>query len=802
MAEVKEATSCFHCGDPCADTTLKRSGHTFCCEGCANVHELLSDSGLGEFYSLNDRPGRKMDHRSDPGRYSFLDLEEVRKRLLAFDEGGIARLVMRIPAIHCSSCIYLLENLPRLDSTVLATNVNFVRKEATVTFRINELPLSALATLLDKIGYPPDLSLKDLETSGPAKEDRDLLYRLGVAGFCFGNIMLLSFPEYLSGHRVVEAQYQYFFNLLNLLLGLPVFFYSAMIYMRSAWSAVRYRALNIDVPLALGIVVLFGRSAYEIISGTGVGFMDSLAGLIFFLLVGRWFQERTYRALSFDRDYRSYFPMAVNRVNGGAEEPVMLADLRGGDEVIIRSNAIIPADAELVSDSASIDYSFVTGEAEPVGKRKGEQLFAGGRQVGGAIRIRLRTSVTQSYLTQLWERSDQRKDAMGRVGTIMDGVARRFTLYIITVAVVAGVAWSFIDPSRVFDVVTSVLIIACPCGLAITIPFALGSAMRILSRNGLHMRDTASVERMAEVDTAVFDKTGTLTESDGAEVTFVGDMPYGAESLFAHLAAQSAHPLSRAVARWCRAQVPNHRPQEVQGFVESIGKGISGRVAATRLRLGSGSWLLGDSAPKADGTTRVYAESDGLVHGFFAISKPLRIGVEDAVRQVSSTMPVHLLSGDRDTERNRFGHLFPVGQMHFGQSPFEKRDRICALQQNGHKVLMLGDGLNDSGALRQSDVGISVVDDLAQFTPACDAILEAERLQTLPQLMRFSRLSLKVVRVGFTTSFLYNTTGIILAVQGLVSPVVAAVLMPLSSITVVIIGTIGTELVARRVFSK
>jgi Cu+-exporting ATPase len=654
--------------------------------------------------------------------------------------------------------------------------------------------------LLDRIGYAPDLSLKDLEASNPEKEDRDLLYRLGVAGFCFGNIMLLSFPEYLSGHRVVEAQYQFFFNLLNLLLALPVFFYSAMIYLRSAWSALRYRALNIDVPLALGIVVLFGRSAYEILSGTGVGFMDSLAGLIFFLLVGRWFQERTYRALSFDRDYRSYFPMAVNRVMAGVEEPVMLADLSAGDEVIIRSNAIIPADADLLSDAASIDYSFVSGEADPVGKRKGEQLFAGGRQVGSAIRVRLRTSVTQSYLTQLWEHSDQRKEAMGRVGTLMDGVARRFTIYIITVALVAGAVWSFIDPSRVFDVVTSVLIIACPCGLAITIPFALGSAMRILSRNGLHMRDTASVERMAEVDTAVFDKTGTLTESDGAEVIFIGDMPVGTESLLADLASQSAHPLSRATARWCKAQVSAYQPVEVYDFVESIGNGISGRVGAVRLRLGSGTWLLGENAPLADGTTRVYAEMDGLVRGYFAITKPLRRGVEDAVRQVSTTMPVHLLSGDRDTERSRFAHLFPIGQMHFGQSPFEKRDRISALQKEGHKVLMLGDGLNDSGALRQSDVGISVVDDLAQFTPACDAILEAERLQTLPRLLQFSRLSLKVVRVGFTTSFLYNTTGIILAVQGLVSPVVAAVLMPLSSITVVIIGTIGTQLVARRVF--
>lgn len=797
MPSITQDLACRHCGDAIDAKPITRVGENFCCEGCATVYCLLHDNGMADFYALNDRPGRKMDYQSDQGRYAFLDLDEIRSKLLSFNESGVARLVWRVPAIHCSSCIYLLENLPKLNGAVLASNVNFVRKEATITFRISDLKLSELAVLLDHIGYPPDLSLKDLDHKEPVKADRDLLYRLGVAGFCFGNIMLLSFPEYLSGHEVVEPQYQYFFNLLNLALGLPVFFYSAMIYLRSAYTAVAHRSLNIDVPLAIGIVALFGRSAFEILSGTGVGFMDSLAGLIFFLLVGRWFQDRTYKALSFDRDYRSYFPMAVTRISGNKEEPVMLADLKAGDDIIIRSHAIIPADAELLSNTAKLDYSFVTGESEPVTKHRGDQLFAGGRQVGASIKVRLRSSVTQSYLTQLWEQSGERKESMGKVGTVMDRVARRFTIYILTVAAIAAVAWWFIDPNRIVEVVTAVLIIACPCGLAITIPFALGNAMRLLARNGLHVRDTASIERLAEIDTAVFDKTGTLTESEGAMVSFTGDLDTSLEPHVSSLANQSAHPLSKAISKFLGNQ---YSDGSILSYEEHPGKGIEALVGGAALKLGSATWLLGRDDARNEAGSRVYVEVDGLVRGYFTVVKPLRKGVEGAVKSIADQTEVHLLSGDRDTEKSRFSGLFDDAKMYFGQTPFDKRERIKQLQADGKKVMMVGDGLNDSGALGQSNVGISVVDDLAQFTPACDAILEAHRISDLPQFMQFSKTAMKVVRVGFITSFLYNSTGIILAVQGLVSPLVAAILMPLSSITVVALGTLGTELMARKIF--
>lgn len=793
MAATNTLSNCYHCGEECREEEILHKEHTFCCEGCRTVFDLLDQNGLCNYYDMEGSPGAQMLRTEVGDRFAFLDLEDIREQLVDFSDGGLTKVTFFIPNIHCSSCIWLLEHLDRLHSGVVASQVNFMRKELAVTFQSGSLPLRQLVEMLATIGYEPSLSLRDLKRRSTSDHDRDLLIRLAVAGFAFGNIMLLSLPDYLSMDEGVERSFQAVFNVLNLVLGSVVMFYPAMVFMRSAYKALRHRAVNIDVPLAIGIVALYGRSLAEVVFGLGVGYMDSLAGLIFFLLVGRWYQDRTYRALSFDRDFTAYFPMAVTRVKDGEQQAVSINNIRKGDELVILSNGLIPADGVLLSDHVSIDYSFVTGESDPVSKRKGDAVFAGGRQVGGAVHVMLTKEVSQSYLTGLWD-ADVFKKERRTLGGLMDRVAQRFTVTVLIIATVAALVWAFKDASRMADVFTAVLIISCPCALALTMPFALGNGIRILGRNGLYLKDSGTIEVLADITTVIFDKTGTLTTAERPEITFNGQLSSDEQAMVRSVTANSSHPLSRALTQHLKGKA-----LAVTGFREVANQGVEARVGEHAVRVGTTEWTgSGSVARSSEEGSTVFVSIDGIMKGHFSIRKRYRTGLADMFARLKEFTRLEVLSGDNDVERTFLQRTFRVESLFFNQTPFDKLDHVRSLQAQGERVLMVGDGLNDAGALRQAEVGFSVVEDVHGFSPACDGILESGSLSALPRLLRFAKGCVRVVRWSFVLSFLYNSVGITMAVQGLISPLFAAILMPLSSVTIIAFSTLGTRWMAAR----
>ena len=389
---------------------------------------------------------------------------------------------MHLPAIHCVACVWLLENLHRLNPGVGGSQVTFPRKEVAISFNPAQVKLSEVAALLASLGYEPELKLSDLQEKRGTASGRRLWLQLGVAGFAFGNIMLFNLSSYLGLDSFSGPTFSRLTGWLSFALALPVFFYSASDYWRSAWRSLRQRMLTIDVPIAAGIVALFGQSIYEVASGRGEGYFDSLAGLLFFLLCGKLFQQKTYDRLAFDRDYQSFFPLAVTRTRGRIEERVALSQLAIGDRLVIRNSELIPADARLVEGPAVIDYSFVTGESEPVEKMMGDHLYAGGRQIGGCIEVELVKAVSQSYLTSLWNQDAFRKAKGRTIDTITNRYSPRFTWIILAIAIGAAVFWAFVEPARAVKSFTSVLIVACPCALALAAPFTLGTAQRMLGR--------------------------------------------------------------------------------------------------------------------------------------------------------------------------------------------------------------------------------------------------------------------------------------------------------------------------------
>lgn len=791
--------NCFHCGDTCADSEIRSNEKTFCCHGCKTVYEILHENDLSYYYDLQSSPG--ISPNEIEGKFDFLDNVSIAEKLLEFNDGGTQIVSFLIPSIHCSSCIWILENLNKLFPEVKSSQVNFPEKTVRIAMTGTDKSLKNLVVLLSRIGYEPYISLED-SNKNEKRKDRSLIYKLGIAGFAFGNIMFLTLPEYFVDSDFWLDQFKPFFRWIMFAFSLPVVFYSASGYFISAYKGLRTRTLNIDVPIAIGVVALFLRSTLDIVMDWGTGFFDSLAGLLFFLLLGKFFQQKTYSYLSFERDYKSYFPIAVTRLwkndeDKYQEEQVEVYEIAKGDRLLIRNNEIIPVDAILIKGNALIDYSFVTGEAEPISKKSGDRLFAGGRQQAGIVEVEVLRPVSQSYLTQLWSNDVFQKENESFFRSITDRISKRFTVVLLSIALFSTVAWLFIDSSKAFEVFTAILIVACPCAIALAAPFTLGNLLRIFGREKLYLKEASVIEQMAKVDTVVFDKTGTLTTNQKHLITYEGlEFSEEEELLLTGTLRASNHPLSRALYDILKKN-SIRTPDE---FKEEIGKGIHARFSGVSVRVGSYSYVGNDQddLEKADvNRTQVHISTNETYKGSFIFHNEYRAGVREVFNNLYPKK-VAVLSGDNDGEQTFLEKLLPRGTaLHFNQKPGDKLEFVQNLQNKGKTVMMIGDGLNDAGALKQSNVGIAIAENTNVFTPACDGIMEASRFSKIPNYLELARRGKKIITWAFLFSLFYNLIGLSFAVTGHLKPVVAAILMPLSSISVVVFTTVMTSRAGR-----
>nr|WP_276611344.1 HAD-IC family P-type ATPase [Fodinibius halophilus] len=529
--------------------------------------------------------------------------------------------------------------------------------------------------------------------------------------------------------------------------------------------------------------------------------MDSFTGLVFFLLIGRIIQKKTYERLSFDRDYKSYLPISVTVLNDtGDEQSTSIDKLTEGMQMLIRNRELLPADALLLSDNCYVDYSFITGESEPVEVQKGETVYAGGKIIGPSVKLETIKEVSNSYLTKLWNNAAfEDQDQNQKISSLADRISPHFTLAVIGIAITAGILWLPTSTEMALTVSTAVLIIACPCALALSTPFTLGSALNILSRNGLYIKGIEVVEQLANTTSVVFDKTGTLTKADRAEVVFNGTISENGQALVATACRQSMHPLSQKIAAHLEgAQL------EVTSFNEQINKGITAVVSGKDVIIGSPSFVeeqlnTNIQAPALDKEVSiVHIAIDGEWKGWFEIGNSYRGGVKDMLGTFKERFSTFLLSGDNDSQKGQFAPFFGENALRFNQTPQQKLDFIKGLQKNGHTILMVGDGLNDAGALQQSDFGIALTDNVSSFTPACDAIMDGQSLRRMNTFIDFSQRSITIIKFSFAISLLYNIVGLGFAVAGQLSPLVAAILMPLSSISIMVFTTVSTHLTAKR----
>lgn len=748
---------CTFCEQPVeASLKIERDGLPFCCTGCATAHALVQgDAQIGPSATLVQK-------------YAHLEAAQQAEGYVQYNSTH-AQWDVQLPNIHCTSCLILLEKMNTWLPGIWDVRVQFSAKTATVSFNPERVPISMVAAWLDFVGYPPSLTTKE-------RQQRSEITRLGVAGFAMGNAMMSAFPEYFGLDQEGFAALLFFFRYSTAFFATLSLIYSGKSYLQGAYKAVRTAQWSLDIPIALGMLALWFWSAYLLLLGHNGGYFDSLSGLIFFLLLGKWLQGRTYGALSFERTVSDFLPIAVFSEDHQAF--VRLEQLTRNTCIQVPREGIVPANAELL-EPATVDYSFITGESDPQQLNPGDTVLLGAKNLGHTLRAKVTEAPQTKNLEQLW-----REDHLEQTGWVSPRITATFTLSVLLLALGGGAAWFFIAPHRVLEIAVSVLIIACPCALSLAAPFAFGTASAVLAKQGLFLKSGKSVAHLADTSEIFWDKTGTLTPSRNKGHYSLQPQEKDDLALLRAGLSRSSHPMSRAML----ASLPTGPHLSINDWVETVGAGISFSAAPDlQFRIGSGAWLGLPLGP-------TYVVKNEKVIGKFEPGLNYRTHMEPVFSALVNLGLRHtLVSGDRPRTLPQEWEGYFAERTYFEHDPKQKMELV---QLSSH-TLYIGDGLNDLEAIAAAHLGLAIVEETLGYFPQSDGVLYASALPQLPNMVRYARRMRSLVRLAYALSLLYNIVGLSFALMGALSPVVAAVLMPLSSVSVVLFSAIGAHLLKK-----
>ncbi len=800
MAVLSPDVRCTHCGLPVPLGLVDpAAGEQFCCQGCRTVYQVIHGCGLDRFYRLRE----SADATATPARttqrqYGEYDDGVFRGLYCQTLADGAQATELYLEGVHCAACVWLVEKLPQVLPGVIESRLDMRRCLVRIRWQDERVKLSRIARMLDSLGYPPHPARDVRAREMRRREDHRFLIRIGVAAACAGNVMTLAFALYGGMFSGIEAEYARLFRWTSMLFGLIALLWPGSLFFRGAWAALRTRTAHLDLPIALGLLAGGLAGSVNAVLDRGEIYFDSLTMLVFLLLVGRWIQRRQQRWTGDAVELLfSLTPTSARRVVDGRIEEVPIEAVTPGDLIEVRAGDSVPVDGVVLEGHSTLDQSLLSGESRPVAVEPDQAVSAGTVNVASRLVIRVKAVGDQTRVGRLMNLVEECSRRRAPIVQFADRVAVWFVVVLLTLSAVTFAVWLWLAPQRAIDNAVALLIVACPCALGLATPLALTVAIGRAARRGILIKGGEVLELLARPGVLILDKTGTITAGKTRVISWVGSDD--AKTWVAALESHSAHPVAvalRAVAGTDSAR--ESHPLDVRETVQTPGGGLTGLIDSRRLVVGSPRFVRAhdvvvpaemDAAERVAvlaGMTPVFVAVDGRCVAVAGLGDPIREDAASALAELRRLgWSLRILSGDHPevvaavAEQLQVPPEAAAGNV----TPEEKVAYVERLRQHG-SVVMVGDGVNDAAALSAATVGIAVHGGAEASLSAADIYLSRPGLTPVVDLVGAASSTVRAIQRSLVASLIYNTLAASLAVTGVIGPLVAAILMPLSSLTV------------------
>ena len=807
------AERCFHCGleIPAEGRILAEVAarqRAFCCTGCKSVCQAIHAAGLEGFYQRTPEGMPLGPPPELPKELALYDLDEVQEEFVPA-LGEQREIHLLVEGIHCAACVWLIENRLRALPGILEARVNLTGRRLLVRWDNGRLRLSAILKRLGEIGYAAVPFDPEAAEGAIQRQNRALLYRMAFAGFIAMNMMWISIALY-SG--AAAGEFRSLFHWIGFLLATPSLLYAGFPFFQGAWNGLKSGHLGMDLPISIGVSITYLYSLYITVSGSTAGevYWDTVVNFLFVILVGRYLEAISKRkAVAATQRLLDLQPRVARVLRGGEEKTLPIRAVKRGDTLVIRPGERVPADGVVSEGQSEVDESMLTGESAPVAKIVGERVAAGTINGPGALYVQVDGLLRDTALGRIIRLVEDAQASKAPIQCTADRIVPWFVAITVGLGLITFLFWLGTDLELALMAATSVLIITCPCAFGMATPMAIAVASGLGARHGILVRNGAVLETLSGVNHFLFDKTGTLTEGRVSVVAIVtptgewrpgGPASEAVRGLLSRLAAverHAEHPVAAALLR-CAEEVGVSDTERAQGFRYRPGLGVAGRVGDCELLIGSAAWLAEQGVVEdaalaaaagpfiAEGIGVLFCAEDGRMTALIAVEDRLR---EDAPRLLAGLrragLRLTMLTGDRrataEAIARRLGGLEVIAEV----LPEQKDQVVSRLQAEGRRVAMVGDGINDAPALVRADVGIALGSGTDVSIASADVVLMSSELEKVGLAAALSRRTLRTIRQNIGISIIYNVIMVPLAMAGVITPLIAAISMPISSLLVI-----------------
>lgn len=782
------AENCLHCGQGIVYEFQDNDGNKFCCNGCKSVFHLLKDNGLQDYYQYRkDAPATPQLSREDNLNFKYIDSDSFNKDYISFEKNDEKSMQFYLEGVHCIACLWLIEKLPQLDHRITSSRLNLSTSTVKVAIQ-TDAKFSDVAQLLNKLGYRP-YPIKDQNHQAEMirKEDRSLMLKIGIAGAASMNVMIYQISIY-GGADGVYAQW---FNYINLGLTVPVFFYSALPFFQSAWRNIKSRSISIDLPIAIGIFMAFAIGILNTIVGHADNYFDSICVLVFLLLSSRYIlrkaQHRSFNRLGLLNLIRAHSFLKID--SNGNETSVSELEIKQGDKIKVLINEVLPVDGYLESNEAQLNVAGLTGESAPILARRGEYIYAGSTVLSSEIILTVDKIGNQTRLGKIYDEIERGWSLKAPISNWADKISKYLVIGVLSIALIDFVYWFLAGDWHIgINRALALVIITCPCALGLATPLAFIRSLSLAAQKNIFVKNEAVIERLTHAQTFVFDKTGTLTSGQYQVVDFnyFNHDPKKILKIILTLEWNSKHPIAKSLKEFIALQLPSaeRRPLE-NAFVEEIA------AFGIRATIDQKNFTLSDKSIENNKKTLSLKE-DGIEIAQIHLSDKLKADALSTVLQLRDRgLKIAMLSGDTEAQVAKIGKELQIESSdRFSKVSPEIKNECLARFEN---PVMVGDGANDALALSHSLVGISLQGSVEASLRASDIHISDSKLIKIIEILAISNETLKVVKRNLAFSLIYNFAGLSLALLGMITPLWGAVLMPISSLTVLFSTMVGTK---------